>query len=248
LNGLKAQSRSAADTVSSLPQIVFLTSGTGNSHLNLPFDKISISHKIYYVIYSFTLFYLCLTPSSDFLWSAFGVLFGNAPGALNGYSIGSKYRHVGRFTNVQALAKIKDGVIKMDAINFQVVAGMLSTAIFTISNIPMLVKAARTHDLKSYSRIHIVLGNIGNLIHWVYIFHLPFGPIWFLHSFYTISSIFMLLWHFRYEGGPLISHRYDLHLVEKIRRLSLRLIPWLVDSARGKRLSATRHNCLAVRC
>jgi hypothetical protein len=152
------------------------------------------------------------------------------------------------FMSAQALAKIKDGGIKMDAINFQVIAGILSTTIFTISNIPMLVKAARTHDLKSYSRINIVLGNIGNLIHWVYIFHLPFGPIWFLHSFYTISSIFMLLWHFRYEGGPLISHWYDLHLAEKIRRLSPGPIPWLVDCGRGKRLSATHHNCPAARC
>ena len=88
----------------------------------------------------------------------------------------------------------------MDANNIQLVAGMISTVIFTTSNIPMLVKAAKTHDLKSYSDLNIALGNIGNLIHWVYIFQLPFGPIWFLHGFYTLSSALMCLWYFRYEG------------------------------------------------
>lgn len=88
----------------------------------------------------------------------------------------------------------------MDANNIQLLAGMISTTIFTLSNIPMLVKAAKTHDLKSYSDINIALGNIGNLFHWVYIFQLPFGPIWFLHGFYTISSALMCLWYYRYEG------------------------------------------------
>jgi hypothetical protein len=95
---------------------------------------------------------------------------------------------------------VKNGGLQMDAISFQVIAGILSTTIFTISNIPMLVKAAKTHDLKSYSHINIALGNIGNLIHWVYILQLPFGPIWFLHGFYTVSSALMCLWYFRYEG------------------------------------------------
>jgi len=39
----------------------------------------------------------------------------------------------------------------MDGINFQVAAGILSTSIFTLSNIPMLIKAAKTRDLKSYN-------------------------------------------------------------------------------------------------
>lgn len=94
----------------------------------------------------------------------------------------------------------KDGGCKVDAINLQIVAGILSTVIFTTSNIPMLVKAAKTHDLKSYSDINIALANIGNLVHWVYIFQLPFGPIWFLHGFYTLSSALMCLLYFRYEG------------------------------------------------
>lgn len=104
----------------------------------------------------------------------------------------------------------------MDALNFQVVAGIVSTAIFTISNIPMLVKAAKTHDLKSYSLANIALSNIGNLIHWAYIFHFPFGPIWFLHGFYTIASVFMLLWYLRYEGSPLVSLWHCLRPTGKI--------------------------------
>lgn len=32
----------------------------------------------------------------------------------------------------------------------------------------------------------------GNAVHTVYVFHLPPGPIWFLHSFYVVSSALML--------------------------------------------------------
>ncbi len=136
----------------------------------------------------------------------------------------------------------------MDGINFQVVAGILSTTIFTLSNIPMLIKAAKTHDLKSYSCINLALGSVGNLIHWAYIFYLPFGPIWFLHGFYTISSVFMLLWYFRYEGGALVSPWRGLRLAGKIGRSPLGRIP-LPTGKRGKRLSATGRNyCPAIAC
>jgi hypothetical protein len=40
---------------------------------------------------------------------------------------------------------------------------------------------------------------IGNVFHWVYIAGLPFGPIWFLHGFYTIASAMLLLWYLRYQ-------------------------------------------------
>ena len=129
----------------------------------------------------------------------------------------------------------------MDGTNFQVVAGILSTTIFTLSNIPMLTKAAKTHDLKSYSGINLVLGNIGNLIHWVYIVYLPFGPIWFLHSFYTISSVFMLLWYFRYEGGAWVTSWPGWRLAGKFGWSLLGRIP-LPTGKRGKQLSATGGN------
>ncbi len=56
-------------------------------------------------------------------------------------------------------------------------AGVVSTAIFACSTLPMLVKAARTKDLSSYSLGNILLSNLGNLVHSVYVFHLPAGPL-----------------------------------------------------------------------
>ncbi len=125
----------------------------------------------------------------------------------------------------------------MDSMNFQIVAGILSTIIFSVSNIPMLIKAAKTHDLKSYSRTNLILGNVGNLIHWAYIVYLPFGPIWFLHGFYTISAMFMLFWYFRYEGGASASPQYSLCLVKNIGRSTLGRIQPLIGK-RDKQLSA----------
>ena len=87
----------------------------------------------------------------------------------------------------------------METIQLQYIAGATSTAIFVSSNLPMLFKAIKTKDLKSYSLSHLVLSNLGNLIHWVYVSSLPFGPIWFLHCFYTLVTAVMLLWYFRYE-------------------------------------------------
>ena len=52
----------------------------------------------------------------------------------------------------------------------------------------MLGKAARTKDLSSYSRGHLVLANVGNLFYSVYVFHMPPGPIWALHTFYLAST------------------------------------------------------------
>ena len=79
-----------------------------------------------------------------------------------------------------------------------VVAGAISTAIFAVSTLPMLVKAGRTKDLGSYSLSNIVLANVGNVIHSVYVFDLPAGPVWVLHTFYLISTGLMLVWYVRY--------------------------------------------------
>ena len=81
-----------------------------------------------------------------------------------------------------------------------VLAGTASTVLFVASVLPMLVKAARTRDLTSYSRGNLVLANVGNLVHSVYVTQLPAGPIWALHSFYVVSSAVMLVWHLRYVG------------------------------------------------
>ena len=74
-----------------------------------------------------------------------------------------------------------------------VLAGSVSTVVFIASYLPMLFKAARTHDLASYSAGNLVLANVGNAVYSVYVFSLPAGPIWALHSFYLLSSLAMLM-------------------------------------------------------
>lgn len=82
-----------------------------------------------------------------------------------------------------------------------VLAGAVSTAIFVVSYMPMLAKAYRTQDLSSYSLGSLVLANVGNAIHSVYVFSLPPGPIWILHTFYLAATGAMLVWHRRW-GTP----------------------------------------------
>lgn len=82
--------------------------------------------------------------------------------------------------------------------NLPVVAGVVSTVVFAASMMPMLAKAARTKDLGSYSLGHISLTNAGNLVHSVYVFSLPPGPIWALHAFYVVTTATMLVWYVRY--------------------------------------------------
>lgn len=77
------------------------------------------------------------------------------------------------------------------------IAGMVSSGLFVSSYVPMLVKAFRTGDLRSYSLANLVLTNLGNGIYWLYIVTLPFGPIWFLHGFYTATMALMLFWFAR---------------------------------------------------
>jgi uncharacterized protein with PQ loop repeat len=83
--------------------------------------------------------------------------------------------------------------------NLAVVAGSISTIIFACSTLPMLRKAFCTKDMRSYSLGNILLANAGNVIHSVYIFNLPPGPIWLLHAFYLITTGLMLFWYLRYE-------------------------------------------------
>ena len=78
-----------------------------------------------------------------------------------------------------------------------VIAGMVSTVIFAASTLPMLHKALRTRELSSYSLGNIALANVGNAVHSIYVFHLPPGPIWLLHTFYLVSSALMLYWYLR---------------------------------------------------
>jgi hypothetical protein len=79
-------------------------------------------------------------------------------------------------------------------------AGITSTVIFAASTLPMLAKAHRTRDLSSYSLGNMLLANLGNAVHSVYVFSLPPGPIWVLHGFYLVSTSMMLVWFIRYGG------------------------------------------------
>jgi uncharacterized protein with PQ loop repeat len=82
------------------------------------------------------------------------------------------------------------------------VAGAISTVIFVVSTLPMLIKAFRTKDLSSYSLGNIATANVGNLVQCVYVLSLPVGPIWFLHGFYVVVTFLMLFWYVRYHSGP----------------------------------------------
>jgi hypothetical protein len=81
-----------------------------------------------------------------------------------------------------------------------VTAGVVASVVFACSALPMLGKAVRSKDLASYSRSNLVLANVGNAVYSVYVFSLPPGPIWLLHTFYIISSALMLVWSLRYGG------------------------------------------------
>ncbi|WES63003.1 hypothetical protein P0L94_11115 [Microbacter sp. GSS18] len=79
-------------------------------------------------------------------------------------------------------------------------SGTVSTVLFAAANLPMVLKALRSHDLRSYSFGALVVGNVANVFHTVYVFSLPFGPVWILHLFYLVSMGVMLVLWFRY--GP----------------------------------------------
>ena len=88
----------------------------------------------------------------------------------------------------------------MEPHDLPVLAGTVSTVLFVVSYLPMLVKALNTRDLASYSLGNLVIANVGNGVHSVYVFSLPMGPIWFLHGFYLLSTAVMLVWHRRFAG------------------------------------------------
>jgi len=83
-----------------------------------------------------------------------------------------------------------------------VVAGVISTVLFVVSQLPMLVKAARTRDLSSYSVGNLVVANAGNVVHTLYVVSLPVGPIWLLHGFYLGTTALMPCWWVLYRESP----------------------------------------------
>ena len=83
----------------------------------------------------------------------------------------------------------------------QVIAGSIAGLMFSAGSLNMVIKAWQTKDLRSYSLGQIMLNNIGNLFYWLYVISLPFGPIYVMHSFFTLVSLFMLIWYFLYQTG-----------------------------------------------
>ncbi len=81
------------------------------------------------------------------------------------------------------------------------IAGLISTGLFAMGTLPMLAKAARTRTLASYSLGNIMMSNVGNVIYSLYVFQLPAGPVWFLHSYNLLTTGMMLVWYLRFEGA-----------------------------------------------
>jgi len=76
-----------------------------------------------------------------------------------------------------------------------VIAGAISTGIFAVSTMPMVLKAARTRDLSSYSGGNLLLSNLGNVLYAIYVFSLPMGPAWALYGFnLTVSATMLVYW------------------------------------------------------
>jgi hypothetical protein len=81
--------------------------------------------------------------------------------------------------------------------SWALIAGTISSLMFVSSHVPMLLKAYRTGDLHSYSSLNLIMVNVGNLVYWLYVSSLPAGPIWVLHTFYTVSSALLLVMYCR---------------------------------------------------
>lgn len=93
------------------------------------------------------------------------------------------------------------------SVNLPVIARIVSTCLFLLGEWPMLSQAFRTKDLALYSPGNILMANMGNAVHSIYVFHLPFGPVWLLHSFNLVSTALMLVWYLLYERRPHATRR-----------------------------------------
>ncbi len=91
----------------------------------------------------------------------------------------------------------------------QTIAGSVAGFIFAAGSLDMLIKAWRTKDLRSYSLGQMVMNNVGNLFYWLYVSSLPFGPIWFMHTFFTLVSLLMLIWYVLYQKEPKTSLQHS---------------------------------------
>ena len=103
--------------------------------------------------------------------------------------------------------------------NLSLLAGTISTVLFMFSTLPMLHKAFRSKDLRSYSLGNMLLANSGNAVHSLYVYSLPPGPIWWLHTFHLVTTGLMLTWYLRYERRPGQARRDSPGIGERIREI-----------------------------
>jgi hypothetical protein len=106
----------------------------------------------------------------------------------------------------------------MNSEQFSLIAGAVSSLMFVSSQVPMLWKAYKTRDLSSYSYLNIILVNVGNLIYWFYVVSLPPGPIWLLHTFYTLSSGLLLILYWRWHPGKCARYRVGRRIWDGLER------------------------------
>jgi len=71
-------------------------------------------------------------------------------------------------------------------------AGSIAGILFVVAQLPMIAKVLRTRSVSSYSGLHLALGTVGNLLYWLYVRSLPFGPVWLIHVWMTLSTAIML--------------------------------------------------------
>lgn len=126
--------------------------------------------------------------------------------------------------------------------NLPVLAGSFSSLIFVLGNVSMLVKAWRTRDVQSYSLAQVGLNNIGNIVHWLYVSSLPFGPIWFLHAFFTLSTGIMLIWCLMYRYRPALMEKQTTETLKRVKRNARRITQTLefpkLQLSEGEKLSS----------
>ncbi|GAA1055257.1 hypothetical protein GCM10017608_31040 [Agromyces luteolus] len=86
-------------------------------------------------------------------------------------------------------------------------AGTTSTVLFASASLPMLAKAIRTHDVRSYSLVALIVSNTANAIHTIYVASLPAGPIWVLHGFYLVTEALMIVFYLRQARSASVHRR-----------------------------------------
>jgi uncharacterized protein with PQ loop repeat len=92
-------------------------------------------------------------------------------------------------------------------LSLTLIAGAISSTMFVAGTVPMIYKAFATKNLRSYSLTSLLLNNLGNLIHALYVYSMPFGPIWLLHTLNLVTTALMLFWYLRYERQPTLVRR-----------------------------------------